>query len=510
MKTSIIILLCLIASKICYSQLPQDYPFKVILDNANEFVYITGEANGDIFTTKLGFNLAHFWTKEFHNPGLDRGMDLIISESFVYVAGYLSNPVTGLYDIILLKLDNDVGEINWTRTFGESNYNDQAFGIVSDNLGNIFVTGYSTHKKLKKNIVTLKYEADGGALISQLTYDGKSHDDDVGTDILTDGNYLYVVGSTYQDILHKEDIIQLTYDIDNPSICDTLILKYKGRETPTSFVISEYSRSKWQKSRTSLTSLTDNLSSGSIDYLIITMKESEVLWQKKFNGSSLDDVPTSVAVYDSNLFVTGYSYRSENNSDFATIKYKLYENGAYGWTDTNVRYLDYKGGKDQGSSVKVKDKNTIYVAGVSEYAEREFVIHEYFQTNNGSHIILAWDQYYSPNIEDVPGYATMQKASLVELDSNGNVYQINYMWNQFNKYYAIVKYDSNGNVLYVFDNINDASDSRNLKVSTSNKITNLSNSPNPFNPVTQIKFDLSANAHIKLKIFDCQEKKFKR
>ena len=272
-------------------------------------------------------------------------------------------------------------------------------------------------------------------------------------------------------------------------------------------MISEYSRSTWQKSRTTLTSLTDNILPGTRDYLIITLIGSEVLWQKKFDGSSLDDVPTSVAVYDSNLFVTGYSYRSEDNSDFATIKYKLFENGAYGWTDTNVKYLDYKGGKDQGSSIKVKDRDTIYVAGVSEFSKEEFVIKKYRQTNSGGGgVINVWEEFYGPDIDNVPGYSTMQKASLVELDSNGYVYQINYMWNQFNKYYAIVKYDANGNVLFVIDNINDGSDSRNLKASPSNKITNLSNSPNPFNPVTQIKFDLSVSAHINLKIFDMSGK----
>ncbi|MEO6695663.1 MAG: T9SS type A sorting domain-containing protein [Ignavibacteria bacterium] len=477
-----------------------------MLDNSNEFLYITGEAGGDILTKKFNLNLNEIWSRVFHNLGFDRGMDLVISEGFVYVTGYITNSTTGKCDIILLKYDrNNSGNILWTKTFGDAIYDDQAFGITDAGLQEVFICGYETHKKNKKNIKVYKCNKVTGNVAWQTTYDGKSYDD-VGTDILTDGNYLYVVGSTYQNSLHKEDIIQLTYDINNPLICDTLILKNKGREIPTSFLISEYSRSAQQKSRTSLTSFTDNILLGTRDYLIITLKGSEVLWQKRFDGNSLDDVPTSLAVYDSNLYITGYSYRSEDNSDFATIKYKLYEDGAYGWTDTNVRYWDYNGGKDQGSSIKVKDRDTIYVAGVSELANQGFVIKKYRQTNNGNGVILTWEKFYGPNTDNIPGYSTMQKVSLVEIDSSDNVYQINYMWNQFNKYYAIVKYDANGNVLFVTDNMNDGSDSRNLIANISNKITNLSNSPNPFNPVTQIKFDLTVGAHINLKIFDMSGK----
>ncbi|MEO7357783.1 MAG: hypothetical protein ABIY50_09745, partial [Ignavibacteria bacterium] len=386
MKNTIMTFLFLIVTNSCYSQLPTDYPFKVIV-NETGFVFITGEENNDIIFKKGDLNGNILWATNYVNPGFDRGMDLSILTDWIYVTGYISNPSTGKYDIILIKYNIQNGNILWAKTFGDVNYDDQAFGIVKDDIGYIYVTGYSSHKNSKKNITTLKYEIENGILDDQFTYDGKSYDD-VGTDILTDGNYLYVVGSTYQNTHHKEDIIQLTYDINNPSVCDTLVLKNKGREIPTSFLISEYSRNTQQKSRTSLTSFTDNILLGTRDYLIITLKGSEVLWQKRFDGNSLDDVPTSLAVYDSNLYVTGYSYRSEDNSDFATIKYKLYEDGAYGWTDTNVRYLDYNGGKDQGSSIKVKDRDTIYVAGVSELANQGFVIKKYRQTNNGNGVIL--------------------------------------------------------------------------------------------------------------------------
>jgi len=201
MKTSIIILLCLIASKVCYSQLPQDYPFKVMLDNANEFVYITGEANGDIFVRKTNFNLDPIWYSPYFSPGLDRGIDLVITQDFVYVTGHITNSATGKYDIILLKMENVGGNILWTKTFGSPNYDDQAFGIVDAGLDDVYICGYETNKITKKNIKVYGCDRFGNT-IWQTTYDGKSYDD-VGTDILTDGNYLYVVGSTYQNFLHK-------------------------------------------------------------------------------------------------------------------------------------------------------------------------------------------------------------------------------------------------------------------------------------------------------------------
>ena len=482
-----------------YGQLPSDYPFKVIVDESGT-IYITGEKEGDLTTAKYSAQSLPIWERSYLNIGFDKGMDLTKADDYLYVAGYITNSTSGKFDIVLIKYDTASGSIIWTKTYGDINYNDQAFGIVNDESGDIYICGYETSKK-NKNIKIIKSNRFNGDAIWQTSFDGFLQGDDVGTDILIDDYHLYVLGSTYQGSNYDDDVIQLSYRLDNFSHTDTLIYHHKGKEIPTSFIISDFSNNVLQKSRTSMTVITDNIGiPRSKDFLTLTFRGKEFIWKQQFNGNNLDDVPTAIDVYDSSLYVTGFSYRSPMNSDFSTIKYKLFEEGAYGWTDTAVRYFDYRGGKDQGSSVKVKDRDTIYIAGVSELAENGFVIKKYSQTNGG--IILAWERLFSPDIDNIQQYATMKKASVLELDGSDNVYQINYFWNDNNKYYSIVKYDANGNQLFVIDNLTDQRDDLNTLKNSENKISKLSNYPNPFNPKTVISYQLAVSSFISLKVYD--------
>ena len=79
-----------ILTNICRSQIPDSYPFRTYMD-ANNNLYMTGDSAGEIITTKFNLDLSFNWSKVFHNPGFDRGMDIvsIIDPSEVtYVAGY--------------------------------------------------------------------------------------------------------------------------------------------------------------------------------------------------------------------------------------------------------------------------------------------------------------------------------------------------------------------------------------------------------------------------------------
>jgi len=504
----------LLVSSLCYSQIPQDYPFKVIINETGN-VFITGEISGDIFTSKYNSSLIPIWNNVYSNPGIDRGMDITVdSYSFVYVTGYISNQTTGKKNIFTIKYDNSsFGDTIWTKSFGDINFDDQAFGVTRDAFGDIYITGYITNKNSKKNIKILKYAWDNGNLIWQATYDNPQYyGDDIGTSILTDDNFVYVLGTTYNGPLYNGDIIQLTYNANTPYLEDSLTYQRKGIETPTSFVISQLSRSVTSKSRTSLTSMTDNQTNPSNkDFLILTFKGSEFIWGKKFSGpGNLDDVPTSCAVSDSGLFITGYSYSKPSNSDFATIKYKLYENGNYGWTDTAIRYFDYNGGKDKGSSVKIySPDNSIYISGTSEHASNGFILRKYYQINGGGSIITRWERVHIPeNIKQLQ-YQNMKRASVIEIDSLGFIYQINYMWDDTYNYYEIVKYDSDGNELFSVDNIEVHLERDNIEKNEKMSINDLMNYPNPFNPSTVISYKLSNEGFVSLKVFDMMGREIK-
>jgi len=502
-KIIFILLISSLSSLTIKSQIPHDYPFKIKIDEFG-YIIITGEENGDIFTEKYLNSSTRLWKKVYYNTGFDIGTDVLtISDQSVITTGYITNQSTGLFDIILLKYDNaSNGNILWIKVIGNSYLEDKSFGIVCDDDNFYYITGYETDKKSNKNIRLLKCSDVNGNVLKDTTFNNKEYNrDDVGTDILIDGYYLYVLGYTYNGFTNDNDVVQLTYNLgDNMRLDDVLIVKNKGKDTPTSFIISQLSRSPWQKSRTSMTVMTDNIipNPASRDFLTMTLCGSELIWKSYFNSNSLDDVPTSITVYDTSLYVTGYSYRTQNNSDFTTIKYNL-SSGSYGWSDTTVRYYDIKGGKDKGSSVKIKNRDTIYIAGTSEYSNNGFLLMKYAQTPQGT-VHPVWERTFSPETDNIPGYREMHKASVIEMDSLDYVYQINYSWNETHKYYFIIKYDADGNQIYIINNLPENRAGRN-QTQKKHEIK-LNNHPNPFNPSTQIKFTLNQAGKITLRIYD--------
>ena len=112
----------------------------------------------------------------------------------VYVTGYVTNIVTGT-DISTIKY-NSAGLLQWVRYYnGPANSDDRAFGIAIDRTGNyVYVTGYSTGTTTGPDFTTIKYDAAG---IQQWTarYNGSANSDDRAFGIAVDasGN-AYVTG----------------------------------------------------------------------------------------------------------------------------------------------------------------------------------------------------------------------------------------------------------------------------------------------------------------------------
>ncbi len=88
------------------------------------------------------------WIDQFGTSERDRSVDGgVAADPFgnVFVAGYTSGDFVGTNagnaDVILVKYTQE-GTIDWTRQFGSS-YFDTAGGIATDELGNVYVTGYT-------------------------------------------------------------------------------------------------------------------------------------------------------------------------------------------------------------------------------------------------------------------------------------------------------------------------------------------------------------------------------
>lgn len=147
-------------------------------------VYITGTTDGnlagtglganDVFVGKMDDNGNTLWTKQFGTVNDDHANTITVDSSgFVFVAGgtYGSMSATNAgpdaqgnitSDLFVTKIDATGGFV-WSRQLGTSS-NDDAFGVVTDAVGNVFVTGY-TFGNLDGNVGT------GGADIFVVKYD---------------------------------------------------------------------------------------------------------------------------------------------------------------------------------------------------------------------------------------------------------------------------------------------------------------------------------------------------
>ncbi|MCY7360473.1 MAG: hypothetical protein LH629_00150, partial [Ignavibacteria bacterium] len=143
MKKSIYILPFLFfATSIAIAQLPSDYPFKTLVDNENNLLVTGFDFNNDLFVEKYHIGGGLLWHKFYVNSGEDRGMDLVSDSLTVVSTGYIYNSTFNNNDIILINLNAETGNINWTKTFN-SGRDEKAFGIVMDESKNIYVAGYT-------------------------------------------------------------------------------------------------------------------------------------------------------------------------------------------------------------------------------------------------------------------------------------------------------------------------------------------------------------------------------
>ncbi len=128
----------------------------------------------------------------------------------VFVTGFVQEESR---DYITIKYDTN-GYLLWSATYdGPVMGLEQTKSLAIDNLGNVFVTGYSDGIDSDLDIATIKYDSDGDEVFA-VRYNGPGNDLEAGYEIVTDdsGNS-YVCGRSHRDNT-------------DPSINDGILIKY--------------------------------------------------------------------------------------------------------------------------------------------------------------------------------------------------------------------------------------------------------------------------------------------
>ena len=364
-----------------------------------------------LFGQTPGWNWAKCGVGESQDYGYATATDVFGN---VYVTGeFYSSPFfigaigmtnAGYSDIFIAKYDS-LGTVQWAKCVGGSSY-EYGYGITTDNLGNVYITGAFESPSITFGSTTLtnanksggtddlfiaKYNSSGNLIWARSTGNSGS---EFGTSITADiqGN-TYIAGYFNSPVITFSDII-LTNADNTGSTNDIFIVKYN--------------------------------SSGN------------VVWADKAGGLD-DDYGNSVATdMSGNIFITGYFTSTSIRFGIATLSNTGYDDvfltkynstGTVQWAKSAIG--DYV---DKNTSVATDTSGNAYISGVFKSSMISFG--GYLLANTGSshgNIFLtkynsAGSVQWTKSVGDV-GEAQNNYVSAIAADKSGDVYVTGWFFN---------------------------------------------------------------------------------
>jgi len=318
----------------------------------------------------------------------------------------------------------------WVARYNNvGNSYDDARAIALDNQGNIYVAGASWSAAVNGDYATIKYDPAGNQLWVA-RYNGDANGEDfVFAMTVDDSGCAYVTGYSLGSSA-TFDYATIKYD---PNGNQLWVARYDANDYDTAGAIATDSSGNVYVTGSSYGSGTDS------DYATIKYSPAgNQLWVARYNGPANDyDGASAVAVDNSgNVYVTGVSQGSGSSWDYATIKY-----GPAGNQLWVVRYNGPANSYDSACALAVDNAGNVYVTGesIGIGTEDDYATIKY--DTNGNQLWVA--RYNGPgNFYD--------DATAMALDNAGNVYVTGTsMCNGTIYDYATIKYSPDGSQLWL-------------------------------------------------------------
>ncbi len=451
----------------------EDVPEIMKIDN-NGFIYVAGKVStipgylnyGVIKYSPDGDSL---WFRYYNSPvnreSLLRDM-AIDNNNNIIVTG--SSDGTNYHDFATVKWDSD-GNLLWAKRYDGGSI-DQAYALDVDGSGNICVTGLSDKSGQNNNYFTIKYSPDGDTLWTH-NFAGPESASDVAKAIAVDNTGSIVVSGVTDYYWGTVDILTIKL---NPSGDTVWTSQYNSPQKYHDYFCDmalDASNNIYIAGQTLKTGTTHDI------VLIKYNPYGDTLWTytgSLYNNDYVYDIVTDNA---GNVYVAGASYDSSSGFDYLTIKFN--SSGVLQWAKTYDGYSVYN---DNAQSIAVDNSGNVYVTGSigKPYNNSDIATVKYDSDGNEKWAV----KYQGP--EDRNDYA-----SSICLDNSGNPYITGYIYGPYTGFdFVTIKYTETPIGLHEI--LRDVPETFKL----------FENFPDPFNPVTKIKYSITIPVKIELIVYD--------
>lgn len=314
---------------------------------------------------------------------------------------------------------------DWVARYSESdNSYDYARDIAVDGDGNVYVTGSTFGDDGEPDYLTVKYNA-AGTLQWTARYNGSGNRSDEALAIAVDGSgNVYVTGGSTNSNFNS-DYTTIKYSAAGVQLWEAHYDGPAQSHDGAAALVLDGSGNIY------VTGGSYN-SGGNLDYATIKYNNAGLQqWEARYNGSGNDDDFATELALDSNgnVYVAGSSENANGNNDYTTIKYNT--NGVQQW---EARYDGPGNDLDLLLALAVDGNNNVYVTGRSTSSlSYDFATIKYDTDSNEQ-----WVQRY-----DGPGDANDTGTDLA-IDGAGNVYVTGYSYSAGNGTFVTIKYNAAG------------------------------------------------------------------
>ena len=391
-----------------------------------------------------------------------------------FITGFIFNNLTNSNEIIIISLNPD-GTTNWSKIYSSPG-EDKGLGIDISTDANgfateVYISGYISNPLTGKDFIVKKLDATNGDSIWQSIFPFPG--DQVATDIILDAGYAYVAGYTYGEGESTSDIMIQSYDKLNGGLHDNHVYQKAGsNEKPTGFCVPFPSGDPISKSRSAITSITDEIINNNVrtSYLTVCFdpdlnNDLAPKWVREtmVDNEFSQNIPTAITSdYSGDIYVTGYMYNpmfgaiGSAGYDFATVKYSQNTGGDL-W-NMNPLFINYNdtsstGVDDKATSIKVNDEKRIFIAGTSQGSPNGYSIAVIDQHVQNPNPVERYKKPFVPNfLSDGRTSDDLNKWATLEMTSDGTPIMIVMGWNETEAHWAAVKYGQSGNIEYTINN----------------------------------------------------------